>query len=49
MTAAPALKLRGVRSTAVEVPLRRVLGTSADALRAAPLLLVDVETEQGVT
>lgn len=45
----PALKLRSVRSTAVEVPLRFVLGTSAAALRAAPLLLVDVETEQGVT
>jgi len=45
----PALTLRGVRSTAVEVPLRYVLGTSAAALRAAPLLLVDVETEQGVT
>jgi mandelate racemase len=26
-----------------------VLGTSAVAVRAAPLLLVDVETEQGVT
>jgi mandelate racemase len=46
---APALTLRSVRSTAVEVPLRFVLGTSAAAVRAAPLLLVDVETEQGVT
>ncbi|RPH61485.1 MAG: mandelate racemase [Burkholderiales bacterium] len=45
----PALTLRGVRSTAVEVPLRFVLGTSAAAVTAAPLLLVDVETEQGVT
>jgi mandelate racemase len=45
----PALTLRSVRSTAVEVPLRYVLGTSAAAVRAAPLLLVDVETEQGVT
>ena len=26
-----------------------VLGTSAQALREAPLLLVDVETEEGVT
>jgi mandelate racemase len=43
------LTLRTVRSTAVEVPLRFVLGTSAGAVRAAPLLLVDVETEQGVT
>lgn len=45
----PALTLRAVRSTAVEVPLRFVLGTSAAAVTVAPLLLVDVETEQGVT
>ncbi len=43
-----ALTLRGVRTVAVEVPLRYVLGTSAATVRAAPLLLVDVETEQGV-
>jgi hypothetical protein len=29
--------------------LRYVLGTSAAAVHAAPLLLVDVESEQGVT
>jgi len=44
----PALQLRVVHSTAVEVPLRLVLGTSAGAVRAAPLLLVDVQTEQGI-
>jgi mandelate racemase len=43
-----ALTLRGVRTVAVEMPLRYVLGTSAATVRAAPLLLVDVETEQGV-
>jgi mandelate racemase len=48
-TALPPLTLRRVRSVAVEVPLRYVLGTSAAAVRAAPLLLVDVETEQGIT
>ena len=37
----PALTLRSVTSTAVEVPLRYVLGTSAATVRAAPLLLVD--------
>src|SRR3954462_6845003 len=42
------LRLRGVSCTAVEVPLRYVLGTSAATVRAAPLLLVDVETEQGI-
>lgn len=43
------LRLRGVRCTAVEVPLRYVLGTSAATVKAAPLLLVDVLTEEGVT
>ncbi|MCE9640625.1 MAG: mandelate racemase, partial [Betaproteobacteria bacterium] len=45
----PALTVRAVRAVAVEVPMRYVLGTSAAAVRAAPLLLVDVETEEGVT
>jgi len=45
----PALRLRGVHCTPVEVPLRYVLGTSAATVKAAPLLLVDVLTEQGVT
>lgn len=44
----PALTLRSVSSVAVEVPLRYVLGTSAGTVRAAPLLLVDVHTEQGI-
>lgn len=45
----PALTVRAIRAVAVEVPLRHVLGTSAAVIRAAPLLLVDVETEEGVT
>ncbi|HXD40695.1 MAG TPA: enolase C-terminal domain-like protein [Ramlibacter sp.] len=43
-----ALRLRGVTCTPVEVPLRYVLGTSAATVRAAPLLLIEVLTEQGV-
>lgn len=43
------LRLRGVTCTAVEVPLRYVLGTSAATVKAAPLLLVEVHTEQGIT
>jgi len=31
------------------VPMRFALGTSAQAVRAAPLLLVDLETEEGIT
>jgi mandelate racemase len=45
----PRLTLRAVRAVAVEVPMRHVLGTSQAAVRAAPLLLIDVETEEGVT
>jgi mandelate racemase len=47
-TRASGLHLRGVTCTAVEVPLRYVLGTSAATVRAAPLLLVDVHTEEGI-
>jgi mandelate racemase len=45
----PPLTVRAIRSVPVEVPLNFVLGTSADAIRAAPLLLIDLETEEGVT
>jgi L-alanine-DL-glutamate epimerase-like enolase superfamily enzyme len=45
----PPLTIRALRGTPVEVPLNYVLGTSAVAIRKAPLLLVDLETEQGVT
>jgi len=45
----PKLTVRAVRGMPVEVPLTFVLGTSADAFRVAPLLLIDLETEEGVT
>jgi mandelate racemase len=47
--AGPILHLRGVTCTPVEVPLRYVLGTSAATVVAAPLLLVDLHTKEGVT
>jgi mandelate racemase len=43
------LTVRALRATAVEVPMNHVLGTSAAAVRAAPLLLIDLETEEGIT
>lgn len=52
MADAPAmarLRIRGVTCTPVEVPLRYVLGTSAATVKAAPLLLVDMQTEEGIT
>ena len=45
---APRLTVRGVRARAVEVPMKLPLGTSAGTLHSAALLLVDVETEEGV-
>ena len=45
----PPLTIREVRTVAVEVPMTYPLGTSADAVRRAPLLLIDLETEDGVT
>jgi mandelate racemase len=43
------LTVRNIRAVPVRVPMTYVLGTSAQALREAPLLLVDLETEEGVT
>jgi mandelate racemase len=44
----PALTIRGITTRAVEVPMRFPLGTSAAVIDKAPLLLVDLETNQGV-
>ena len=45
----PVLTVRAIRATPVEVPLNFVLGTSQDVVRQAPLLLIDLETEEGIT
>jgi mandelate racemase len=44
----PQLSLRAIRARGVNVPMKLPLGTSAGTLRSAALLLVDVETEEGV-
>src|SRR5215831_19357709 len=41
------LTIRGVRTTPVLVPMRFALGTSAARVTEAPLLLIDLETEDG--
>ncbi len=46
---APLLTIRAIRSIGVEVPMTYALGTSRGILAKAPLLLIDLETEQGVT
>ena len=48
MTAEP-LTVNSIRAIGVEVPMKLPLGTSAATIRAAPLLLIDVETEEGIT
>ncbi len=45
----PPLTIRGVNTFAVEVPMTFPLGTSAAIVKKAPLLLVDLETEDGIT
>jgi len=44
----PQLTVRALRCTPVEVPMKHVLGTSRAAIRAAPLMLIDLETEEGI-
>src|SRR5512143_3012274 len=45
----PQLTIRGIHTSAVEVPMRFPLGTSAATVDKAPLLLIDLETEDGIT
>jgi len=46
---APLLTVRAIRSIGVEVPMTYALGTSRGVITKAPLLLIDLETEEGVT
>src|SRR3954468_16605486 len=48
-TAQPRLTVRNIRAVGVEVPMTYALGTSRGAITKAPLLLIDVETDEGVT
>ena len=48
-TPLPVLTIRSLRTTAVEVPMSYALGTSRQRVTAAPLLLIDLLTEQSVT
>jgi mandelate racemase len=42
------LTIRGLRTRAVRVPMRRQLGTSGGTITHAPLVLIDLETNEGV-
>src|SRR5712671_3843368 len=44
----PKLTVRGLKTRALRVPMRRPLGTSGGTITHAPLVLLDLETEEGV-
>ena len=43
------LTIRSLRARPVVVPLRRAVRTAVGTIEAAPLVLIDVATEEGVT
>src|SRR4030042_3731158 len=45
----PALTVRHLRAVGVEVPMTYARGTSRGRITKAPLLLIDLETAEGVT
>ena len=47
--ATPALTLQGIKLRTVRVPLKRPLVTKVVTIETAPLLLIDLETEEGIT
>lgn len=42
------LTVRSIKARAVAVPMKRPLGTSAETIKAAALLLLDLATEEGI-
>lgn len=49
MTASARLTVRSLAARAVNVPMRLPLQTSSGTIRIAPLVLLDLETEEGLT
>ena len=47
--AAPPLTVRAIRCVGVEVPMTYALGTSRGTITKAPLLLIDLDTAEGIT
>src|SRR5215470_10100885 len=45
----PVLTIRSISSVGVEVPMAFALGTSRGRITKAPLLLIDVATDAGIT
>src|SRR5690348_14820157 len=49
MIPSPQLTIRSVRARAVNVPMQRPLRTSGGLVGTSPLVLIDIQTEEGVT
>jgi mandelate racemase len=49
MTMISELRIRSLKARAVMAPMRRPLATASGSITRAPLVLVDLETHQGVT
>jgi mandelate racemase len=49
VVAIPVLTIRAIRTVGVALPMTYALGTSRGSVTTAPLLLIDLETEEGVT
>jgi mandelate racemase len=45
----PSLTVRAIRCVGVEVPMSYALGTSRGTITKAPLLLINLDTEEGIT
>jgi mandelate racemase len=48
MVVAPSLTIRGLQVRAVNVPMARPLVTSGGTVQSAPLVLIDLQTDEGV-
>ena len=44
----PSLTIRGLETRAIRVPMRRPLVTSRGAITQAPIVLIDLQTDEGV-
>lgn len=49
MTSGPTLTIKDLKSRAVLAPMKRALSTSSGKMSEAPLVLIDLETNEGVT
>ena len=49
MIPSPQLTIRSIRARAVNVPMQRPLQTSGGLVGTSPLVLIDIQTEEGIT